>query len=259
MILDCESYESALDSVCSAFSLSHAELVEFLSPIDLEREYKTKEIHEPSEDYLRGLFHSRFGMPTQEWKSACWFHLTRVPPDTDFAEGILPLHDVLPRIWETLISLSQNENTRSNLIRLRDEGVPEYQYRLKTGSRLHSGPCAMLVREAAFQVDAIGNHDYLRVPEIIEDICKGYRERYGEWIMQEICDGLVPCIVKFETPIGSRTELLRPTLMYCWAKARNEEMSLNSNTCFDGQSVGIPHSAIRGIEWPVREISISNH
>jgi hypothetical protein len=39
----------------------------------------------------------------------------------------------------------------------------------------------MLVREVAFDRPS-EYHDYLWLPEIIEDICNGYQRRYGERI-----------------------------------------------------------------------------
>lgn len=37
---------------------------------------------------------------------------------------------------------------------------------------MHGGPYAILVREVAEHTKAVGQHDYLGMPEIIEDLCQ---------------------------------------------------------------------------------------
>lgn len=96
----------------------------------------------------------------------------------------------------------------------------------------------------------MGNHDYLEFLEIVEDICNGYERQYGESIHKEISSALRKCIVKFEiTPDRAGAALTAPTLLYCWSKVRNEELSTYTNTCYDGSGTVIPRSAIRGIEF----------
>lgn len=70
----------------------------------------------------------------------------------------------------------------------------------------------MLVRESAFNASEMRNHDYLKLPEIIEDVCWGYQERFKESIQDEIMEALRPCIVKFEDRSGTRTDVIGPVL-----------------------------------------------
>ncbi|AWI03207.1 hypothetical protein [Clostridium drakei] len=37
----------------------------------------------------------------------------------------------------------------------------------------------MVVKDAAFSSEEIGNHDYLKIPEIVEDICVCFEKIYG--------------------------------------------------------------------------------
>lgn len=108
----------------------------------------------------------------------------------------------------------------------------------------------MLVKESAFRSAEMGNHDYLRMPEIVEDICNGYEHQTGECILEDVSSVLTPCIVKFEVESDRDDEHLnRVLLYYCWSKCRNEEMCDLSNTCFDGQGRVIPRSAILKVEF----------
>jgi hypothetical protein len=177
-VLDCESYDSALASICSVYDISPGLLVNFLIKIDLEKEYEKTS---SNRDILTRLLESQFGEPTNRFESIAWFHLTRVPKGTTFSDGILPLNFALPRIWQTLVS-SVSDQKRVKLEKLRSEGVPDFLYNFKTGHKTLGGPYAMLVRESAFHAEEMGNHDYLCLPEIVEDICNGYQARYGESI-----------------------------------------------------------------------------
>jgi len=175
--------------------------------------------------------------------------LTRAPIGTDFAEGILPLGSSLEIVWKTITGIPKHENIRRNLERLRRDGVPDHQYNLKVGAQLHSGPYGMLVREAAFHPKSMGNHDYLALPEIVEDICNGYHAKFGVRIHGEISTGLQKCIVKFEAPIESGHDLIEPSLLYCWKTIHGQALSFDANTCFNGYGVPVPRSMIRSIEF----------
>jgi len=249
-VLDCESYESSLKSICDLYGVNPDDAVKFLLGVDFSEEHQRERyISKAPPDYLTDSFHSQFGSPTQAWDTVCWFHLTRAPANADFSEGILPLHLALDKIWRTLISTASDPLRKANLEKLRDNGVPDHLYQMKTESRIHSGPYAMLVKESAFHSRSMGNHDYLEFPEIIEDICNGYQTEFGDPIHQEISKALRKCIVKFEVPPESRDDLITPSLFYCWCKAHNEELGLAANTCYDGKGAAIPYAAIRRIEF----------
>lgn len=237
-------------SIADAYGANTADLTAFLSSVDLEGEYERKKILTTGDEYLLELFHSRFGRSAHLWDSVCWFHFTRVSLNSDFAEGILPLHLALDKIWRAMIAAVRDSAKKSNLERLREVGVPDRLYNLKTTNALHSGPYAMLVRESAFHSGEMGNHDYLEFPEIVEDICNGYERQYGESVHKEISSALRKCIVKFQNPPDRPgAALAAPTLLYCWCKVHNERLTLDANTSYDANGVVIPRSAIRGVEF----------
>ncbi len=195
--LDCEYYSSSITCLADAYAANISDVEAFLSALDIEEEYRTRDVSVLGDSYLVERFQSQFGKPVQVWSSICWFHLTRVPANSDFAEGILPLGLALEKIWKTLISEQIDVCKRGILGKLQKTGVPDRQYNLKAGVALHDGPYAMLVKESAFHPAVMGNHDYLLMPEIIEDICNGYKQCTGESIFDEVANSLKPCIVKF--------------------------------------------------------------
>jgi len=236
-VLDCESFETSIESLCVLYGANSAEVHRFLSAV--------------GDDNLLASFEHEFGKATKSLDTVCWFHLSRAPAGTDFSEGILPLHLALDKIWRAIISIPNDPKARANLERLRIDGVPDYLYDLKTNNRLHSGPYAMLVRDSAFNAESMWNHDYLEFPEIIEDICNGYENRFGERIHEEICNDLRKCIVKFEIEEadGDDSIVIEPAIRYCWYMAHDKGLRLDANICYDARGVTVPCSAIRKVEF----------
>jgi hypothetical protein len=70
-----------------------------------------------------------------------------------------------------------------------------FQYNLKTSGSIHWCPYAMLVKDIGF--NDVGNHNYLRVPEIVEDICLSFQQQYGVDLLQRYLNNTKSCIVKF--------------------------------------------------------------
>jgi hypothetical protein len=252
-VLDCGTYQSSIRALADIYSISVRDAETFLSALDIEEEYRTKDISMRGDEYLAERFQAKFGGPNHTWDRVCWFHLTRVPPNTNFDEGILPLGLALDKIWDSVISAQDDPQTKARLQMMRKTGVPDFQYNFKVPSASLHGPYAMLVREVAFQSDSIGYHDYLGIPEIVEDICNGFKAKTGESILERVQKFLKPCIVKFEDRDGSDRpddpHLRRTLLYYCWSKCRSEELCYLANTCFDAGGAVIPRSEIKSIEF----------
>lgn len=238
-ILDCETYESAITSICQVYVIEKSLVEEFLASIDLNAEYENSIIYNDCDDYLKILFEKRFWPPKVQLDAVAWFHLTRTIKSSDFSEGVLPLGQALDRIWEMLSSILVAPEQKVNLATMRANGVRDFQFILKTKNDIHHGPYAMLVRDAAFNSTHIFNHDYLEIPEIIEDICNGYREQFGQCIYEVVTKKLEKCIVKFKSSKNTSHNLLAPALLYCWCTVRNEQFSSFANTCYDSEGIPI--------------------
>jgi hypothetical protein len=245
--IDCESYESALASLSGVFGASSEDIKDYLSRFDLDSEYENYKGDMDAGDLLQIKVDQEFGGPQRSVTGISWFHLTRTLDGTTFSEGILPLGAALPKVWDILVSIPKDERKRRRLEELRTNGVPNYQYQLKVPHALHHGPYAMLVRESAFNASDIGNHDYLKLPEIIEDVCWGYQERFKEGIEAEIKAALRPCIVKFKD--WPRFDVVDVVLHYCLCKAQNAELHNHANACFDGQGEVVPFESIQRIDY----------
>ena len=231
--IDCENQESAIDSVCGLFRCSSEDLRYQLQQIDIDTIYGEVWPDHPPEEFLYRKLVSAFGSPDRP-QSIYWFHLTRTFPGNDFHEGILPLGIALNLIWDMLLSIFKSTQHYSRLVSMRTSGAGDRLYRLKVPDPFHWGPFAMLVKEAGFHAHRIGNHDYLRLPEIIEDICNCYLEKYGVSIHSDIEGVLVPCIIKFRTE-AENDRCIRPAIYYVYKCIQGEPVSQGANTCFDAR------------------------
>jgi hypothetical protein len=55
-----------------------------------------------------------------------------------------------------------------------------YNFKEEGPDDIHGGPFGFLVREVAFHSPSLSTHDYLGMPETIEDICHGDEDQFGE-------------------------------------------------------------------------------
>jgi hypothetical protein len=241
--LDCESKESVFNSLCKGFICTHDSLKNILLELDIEKIYHDnwKNIDIPSDEYLFNYVTKRLGNH-KPLKEVNWFHLTRTTKENEFTDGIIPLGASLERIWPTLINIAPDAVMKNNLKLLKENGVPNSLYQMKHNDSFHWGPYAVLVKETAFRSSI--QHDYLGMPEIIEDICNGYEEKYGESIINIYKSSLVPKIVKFKSNKRVDTGCIEAALYYAYEAARGDLPSSNCITCFDSEGVKIEPESI---------------
>jgi hypothetical protein len=251
-LLDCESLGSARDSLAKLFNCIGTTLERFLADQALQATYVENFSMLPSfDDYLYKEVVRRFGTPAMPAR-VCWFHCTRITAGTNFSEGILPLGAALPRLKELLLDTIQEPKSRE-LVRqvLNNNGGYAFHFREKTSNDVHGGPYAILVRDVAFHTKALGQHDYLGMPEIIEDLCSEVKSLAHIDLTENYRAALRPAIVKFTTAAaGSARCHIATALCYVWAGLHNNgKPDGNSVWCFDGENVAVPARDIIEIQY----------
>jgi hypothetical protein len=239
VILDCETRESALETVASIFGSDATSLGAFLSSFDLETHAGNHGCEHPMDEELQRVVEATFGCAARPLDRVHWFHLTRTLTPSAFEIGILPLTKSIDVVWDTFLDVFRGTVHEERLRTMRKNGVNDYQYNLKAKTKLHAGPYAVLVKEFALRPNDFCGHDYLRLPEIMEDICSGYEKDYGEAIAEPLIAVLKPVIVKFWTPPMNRTDLAEAALFYLYCGFRNDGFGMNANTCYDAQNKAV--------------------
>lgn len=239
-ILDCQTVTSTYESLELIMNVSQSDIDGFFDDTgDLELYYKKHpRCDDSGDELLFKLFQKRFKSST-DFDGVYWFHLTRTYSGASFNEGIMPLGLIIDDIWGFLHSLIEKDiskqewqNFKTNLI-VKHKGHGAFLYNFKTSDDLHWGPYAMLVHEVAYCSDEVGNHDYLKIPEIIDDICKSFQEVYGRNLEELFLNNTSSFVVKF-IDFETKKSHLEAALYYLYKKHFNEELSIYSNTCFDG-------------------------
>jgi hypothetical protein len=245
--LDCESPESVLCSLATIYGTDERQLSNFFASLDLEEHFRRTTPELPADRELQRLLETAIGPQRIAISRTYWFHLTRVPSGTLFGEGILPLNEALPKVWAMLDDILAGTHHQAQIRQLRQARVPNSHFNLKVPDRAHWGPYAMLVREIAFCADSVSHHDYLKLPEIVEDICNGYAQRFGEDIQSTGEQALAPTIVKFWMSEPEHTYGLSSAICYAYASRNKEEPRGSANTCFDGNGQRVPAERIVSI------------
>jgi hypothetical protein len=113
---------------------------------------------------------------------------------------------------------------------------------MKVEDCFHWGPYAILIRDMAFCSSEVGNHDYLDVPEIVEDICVCFSEWADSDLLQVFRQHTRSCIVKFVV-YEAKPEHLGVALYYLYCKENGIQLSIAANTCRNlcGQTVSPKH------------------
>lgn len=251
IVLDCESFESALQSLSLIFQTSSTTLIEHLSNHVIDS-YFEENPHFPYDfsDYLYERVAGQFGTP-KLLDAVCWFHLTRVVENTSFAEGIQPLGAILPRLQTILVDLVDDDLVKTALCTALDQGrIDEFLYHFKTDDPLHWGPFAILVRDVAFHAKEQSQHDYLAMPEIIEDICSGFHKSEGVDLLPLFTAKLKPTIVKFSSSIDGELDKRCIASALCYVRSHMLQGRPDGNAicCFDGMNEPVPHSDILSVQ-----------
>jgi hypothetical protein len=243
-ILDCENYDTILSSLKEIFSTSENDILTFLKSLDLNEIWENSQKEKYADEYLFEEFLKEFELDKSKIIKAHWFHNTRVLKGTEFKEGILPSTPAIKRL-ETLI----DKIVKKLKIRINENSLKECSViQNKLTSKTNQGPWAFLIREFAFE-KTVGIHDYLKSPELIEDIIHfKYPENY-DLIFREFQNTTIQCIIKFKTEFEFHPQRLLYVINYLYNKINDEKMDWRSNANFSNNGEIISPKMILKIEY----------
>ena len=243
--LDCDTFETALQSVSAILNIPGDELLNRLRDFDYEA---IPENEKRQHDYEPRLIAYSTGRADHELPTPAivhWFHATRVAPHSDFKEGILPVPMMKERLWTGLGELASEWVTAEDWAEFRQNIGGAYRLKMRW-----DGPFAFVCRDIIFRWEKCHHHDYLGVPEIVEDICNSFTDKFGYPLMDKFVDATKPCIVKFRSS-KPRPDAVGKALMYIHLLAQpgNDRIG-GCVTCIDNGGEPIKRSDILRIDWP---------
>jgi len=244
--LDCQTYNSVVQSISQLFEITVSQIENFLTNLDLDEYFEKYEPTDSPDDVLFMLFKKNLSKLKREIEKIYWFHLTSTPINTDFKEGLLPLTSSINLVWDKLESILTDTSHYENIIKLRKNGVPSRHFTIKTKNHMFSGPYAILIRDCAFELD---HKKYLQMPEIVEDILEGYKITYGIDIRNLVEKSFKPCIVKFWSKKRIDLYCIKTALYYLYTVLKGNKFSIHTNTCYDGYNEKIIYEQIEKVEY----------
>jgi hypothetical protein len=250
--LDCETHQSAEASVLEAFGCKLSALRAFLSDPSHQAHYEANWQNIPV-DFDRFLFQrarSTLGVPVLHTEF-CWFHCTRVPAGTTFEEGILPLGAIVPSLHSRIVAELKDSMAQAAVQRaFVNKGGFSFHFGNKLSHEVHGGPYAILIREVANYANELGQHDYLRIPEIIEDLCDEVQVECGLDLLPTFEECWRPAVVKFVAPGGLSGEYaLAVALRYLRAIELDGKPDAGAVWCFDGGNQAVRPEQILKVEF----------
>lgn len=248
-ILDGSSFETVVNSFAMLWNVEPSILLTAIQNTDIYAAWEDAELSSPhrngDEAVISAIKNALAISSASNFDVMKWFHLSRVPNDTTFEEGILPTHQVIDRIWsfiqltaEGILSIEEVNNLRS----AHEAHGRMYQAKLKM-----PGPFALNLKEIALNPRVVGNHDYLATTEILDDIVEFQPQERKQALLSRFKEATIPCIVTFEHPVVRPPHVAR-AIFYLKEKIEND-LSSNCNYCFDGYGQAIPREFITDVEF----------
>ena len=152
-----------------------------------------------------------------------WFHLTRCSPKESFQEGLLPVPDVIDKIWRLLFDINSHRisNKKWNNFRKLFESsclchsVKEMQtYHDSVTVLHHQGPNGVLIGDLG-AIICLGQAHFFDTPEIINWICNAYSNEFGHQLADDFIYSTRPCEIKFKTACN-KYRYLSKALIYLY-------------------------------------------
>ncbi len=129
-------------------------------------------------------------------------------------------------------------------------GVANNLYNHKVSNDIHWGPHGFLIRETFSNAEVLGQHNYLAMPEIIQDIIRGYAVQFREDISSVYSFLLKPCIVKFSQPAGNHLQRIMPSaISYAYTSGRKEALRLFSVNGIDMKNSPVSYENITHVQY----------
>jgi hypothetical protein len=167
-----------------------------------------------------------------------WFHATRVHPKTSFDEGLRPLSQRVEHIWNELGLLAREWVSDDQWRRFRREMKGRFadQYCHKVAILpMGDGPFGVLVRDYPLGFEKNGCCDFIRIPEVVKDICGAFEESTRHQLQDVYTRRTQSCIVKFWSDDSRHNRgTTAYALRYAWDTIRAH--TLAPCPCYDGAS-----------------------
>jgi hypothetical protein len=125
-----------------------------------------------------------------------------------------------------------------------------YKHRLDNHD---DGPNGVLVRDVLLNPDAYSSSEFVRILEIVEDICVAARSNLGFDLEPRFEGATTPCVVEFAAPPRNADKALTAACWYAEAALRGKTAAGDDAFFnFDGHGMAVPLEDIVSVDADVR-------
>lgn len=240
MVLDFEDFQTIEKSVLDIMDINHYTLDELFGNWEFDNySYADTQFY----NYIR---HNN--LIKNNIEKVSWFHLSRTWTGKDtFQKGIQPLGQAINEIWSNIRIIWPSVNNKE-FYNFKEKYIFEsLRYKNKIRHKINHGPYAMLIKDISKNLIEEGNHDYLSIPEIVEDILDEINDRYNINLKPDYQLKTRPTIVKFYHSENTE-QYIGNALYYLYEKFKKTGNELKANTCFNANGKSISPEYIDYIE-----------
>lgn len=260
----CKDFNTALQSLSQVISVSEGKIISVLE-YNWEKQFETEyrdfiNSNAPEDSFpddfgeyilLNGFPDARL---TIKRPTIYWFHGARtINPGDYICNGILPLSEIYPIIKSMVDGIASRLKLKSKECKSDLQKHNKWLAELKLNdSKIHGGPFAMLMYEAAAIPEAFGNHSYIDEPEIISNYAYMMYDTDANMILAEFKRISSPIIVEFKEPDNTTKPvplklLITTVIHYLYSKIHNEKIGLHGNICFSNNGQAVSENLIVNI------------
>jgi hypothetical protein len=193
--LDCESIESIYATLAYSSCIDEQVLQNFIAEISAEHCPPWDSSITP-EEYLYQEFEKRITVRCSSLTHVYGYHMTAMPESyASYSDGLLPLNDALPKLWNILQSLLPDIKSEIEDVRLNSK---ELQQKLKNRADEQQGPFGVLINPLISRQE---NKTFWKLPEIIEDIFNCFEDSRAA--KYKLIQSFQSFVVKFRKPVSS--------------------------------------------------------
>jgi hypothetical protein len=251
-ILDCETSISTYKSLAVITGVSSKKIEDFLTNLCVKNIYA-----ESRSDFILKKFKSRYNV-SLEYDLICWFHLTRNSELNEYKDGLLPLNEVIDKIWDFLFTLTNGIVTIAEWNRYRNDlengklgrdiiSNQAFHYNNKINTSSHWGPYGFLIEDQILKDSSISVY-YFKRPEIVMHICYPFKNLYNYDLLKAYENKTVPLIIKFQSR-NTEIRYIGDAFHYLYNLIHDIEMHFHSNNTFDNKGKKVPAEDIISIKF----------
>lgn len=247
--VNCQDFESAINSLTYIFNVDRKLLLDKLSSITIEDAYA-----DAKSEYEFHFFMCReLGLSPLKIEKIVWFHFSKsLNPTSYYTKGLLPTNKILELLKDDIFDLAKDDFNKGEWNIIWEQAIYELPKndRCKfTSNPPNFGPNGMMIKDAGLYPGGSTGYFFER-PEIVEGILRTIDKKKSTHIWKKFSDKGQSCVVTFIDDCDRSIEMVTtPILYYIFNKINSYEFGgMDSCANYNGKNLAIPPEKILNVQ-----------